>query len=272
MDGIAGEFVAPLRRWFPRTHFQAKGLLATEGVVSFPYGDDERGGVVAVTSHFLEFIDLDRPGKLPLLAHELRTNGQYSPILSTGGGLYRYHLKDVVECVGHQLATPLIRFVGKLDNVSDTCGEKINARQVERGLDRAQRTLGITCDVALLAPVWPNGTNAPIQYSLFVAADTDDTTDTTLATLAVLLEDELLQGHAYRYARDLGQLGAMHFARIRGGPAAVYDTLIHAGLRAGDIKPTFLDTRPIWGETFGRGLPARELAPLTPQMIKQEIV
>ncbi len=261
MDGIAGEFVVPLRTWFPRTPFQAKGLLATEGVVSFPYGD-ERGRVVAVTSHFLEFIDLDQPGRLPLLAHELRKNGQYSPILSTGGGLYRYQLKDVVECVGHQLATPLIRFIGKLDCVSDTCGEKINARQVERGLDRAQRTLGITCDVALLAPVWPNGTNAPIHYCLFVNADTDDT---TLATLALLLEEELLQGHAYRYARELGQLGDMHFARVRGGSAAVHDTLIHAGLRAGDIKPTHLDTRPIWGETFGPGLPAREL-------VKQEIV
>jgi GH3 auxin-responsive promoter len=256
MDGIAGEFVVPLRRWFPRTSFQAKGLLATEGVVSFPYGD-ERNGVAAVTSHFLEFLDLDRPGKLPLLAHELRIKGQYSPILSTGGGLYRYHLKDVVECVGHQMATPLLRFIGKLDCVSDTCGEKINARQVEKGLERGQRTLGITCDVALLAPVWPNGTTTTIHYCLFVNAETDDA---TLAKLALLVEEELLQGHAFRYARELGQLGEMHFARIPGGSAAVQDTLIRAGQRAGDIKPTHLDPRPIWGETFGPGLPAREWA------------
>ena len=263
MDGIAGEFVGPLRRWFPNTPFQAKGLLATEGVVSFPYGD-ERDPVVAVTSHFLEFTDLEHPGKLPLLAHELRKNGQYSPILSTGGGLYRYHLKDVVECVGYELATPRIRFMGKLDNVSDTCGEKINARQVERALERAQRTMGITCDVALLAPVWPKGTNAPIHYCLFVEADTDEP---TLAKLAVLLEDELLQGHAFRYARELGQLGEMHVARVRGGSAAVQETLIRAGLRAGDIKPTHLDTRPIWGATFGPGLPARELAARTSKEI-----
>jgi len=255
MDGIAGEFAEPLRRWFPRTHFQAKGLLATEGVVSFPYGD-RRGPVLAVTSHFLEFLDVDQPGKLPLLAHELRPNGQYSPILSTGGGLYRYHLKDVVECVGYQLATPLIRFIGKLDCVSDMCGEKINARQVERGLEKAQRELGITCDVALLAPVRPNGTNTPIHYCLYVEANADDT---RLARLAVLLEDELLEGHAFRYARELGQLGEMHFARLRGGSAVVQETLIKAGLRAGDIKPTHLDIRPIWGETFGPGLPAREL-------------
>lgn len=256
MDGIAGQFVVPLQRYFPRTNFQAKGLLATEGVVSFPYGD-ERGPVVAVTSHFLEFMDVDKPGNEPLLAHELRPQGQYSPILSTGGGLYRYHLKDVVECVGYQLATPLIRFVGKLDNVSDTCGEKINARQVERGLERAQKTLGIRCDVALLAPVWPKEKNTPIHYCLFVNADTNDA---TLAKLALLLEEELLQGHAFRYARELGQLDDMHFARIHGGSAVVQDTLIQAGLRAGDIKPTHLDTRPIWGETFGPGLLARVVA------------
>lgn len=268
MDGIAGEFAAPLRRWFPRTAFQAKGLLATEGVVSFPYGD-ERGAVVAVTSHFLEFVDLDKPERTPLLAHELRTNGQYSPILSTGGGLYRYQLKDIVECVGTKMATPLIRFVGKLDNVSDTCGEKINARQVEKGLAKATRTLDITCDVALLAPVWPNGTNAPVHYCLFVDANTDDT---KLATLAVLVEDELLQGHAFRYARDLGQLGPVHFARIRGGTAAVHETLVRAGLRAGDIKPTHLDTRRLWGDTFGPGLPAREMVLQTSLSLTRENV
>lgn len=256
MDGIAGEFVEPLKKWFPRTFFQAKGLLATEGVVSFPYGH-EKGAIVALTSHFLEFLDVDRPDKVPLLAHELRQGAQYSPILSTGGGLYRYHLKDVVECVGYHLEAPRIRFLGKLDRVSDTVGEKINARQVEKALKQAQKTLGILCEVALLAPVWPTGTHTQIHYCLYVNANTDDS---TLAKLAVLVEDELLQGHAFRYAKDLGQLGEMHFVRLAGGSAAVQDTLIRAGLRAGDIKPTFLDGRPIWGQTFGPGLPARECA------------
>lgn len=263
MDGIAGEFVEPLKKWFPRTLFQAKGLLATEGVVSFPYGAGP-GAIVALTSHFLEFLDVDQPTKLPLLAHELREGAQYSPILSTGGGLYRYHLKDVVECVGHHFETPRIRFVGKLDRVSDTVGEKINARQVEKALKQGQKALGISCDVALLAPVWPHGTQQQIHYCLYVNAETNDS---NLAKLAVVVEDELLEGHAFRYARDLGQLGEMHFARLVGGSAAMQDTLIRAGLRAGDIKPTFLDVRPIWGETFGPGLPARQWANSRPAEI-----
>lgn len=268
MDGPAGQFVTPLRQWFPRTTFQAKGLLATEGVVSFPYRD-KPGGVLALTSHFLEFIDLNNPNATPKLAHELRQDAHYSPLLSTGGGLYRYHLKDVVECVGYEQATPRIRFIGKLDNVSDTCGEKVNARQVEKGLDRARHTLGIQWDVAVLAPVLPKSPGEPIHYCLFVGADAEDA---ALAAMAVMVEDELLSGHAFRYACEVGQLGPIRFARVRGGSAAVQELFVRAGLRAGDIKPTPLDTRPLWSESFGPGQPAREMArPAAPLPLEEPL-
>jgi hypothetical protein len=250
MDGASAALVPDLRRWFPNTPLQAKGLLATEGVVSLPYGEGE-GAVLAVAGHYLEFLDLDAPGRPPVGAHELRVGGSYSPLLSTGGGLYRYHLKDVVECVGHHRATPRVRFAGKLDAVSDVCGEKLAARQVEAALARALGTL--TADFALLAPVWSAGAQTTVHYCLYLDSAADDA---AIAAVAARLDDALLEGHAYRYARELGQIGPMHVQRVRRGRAAWQEALVDAGLRAGEIKPACLDTRRLWGERFGPGVPA----------------
>lgn len=174
-DSIAASFLPELKRWFPHTPIQGKGLLATEGVVSAPLLptrsttgqlelDDRLGCPLAITSHFLEFIDLQQPNRTPCLAHELRVGGSYSPILSTSGGLYRYHLKDVVDCVGMEQDTPRIRFAGKLDRVSDLCGEKVHANQVEQALQRVRQTLGAELRFALLAPVQ----GSPSHYRLYL--------------------------------------------------------------------------------------------------------
>lgn len=249
-DGIAAEFLPALRRFFPRTAIQGKGLLATEGVVSLPYGASP-DPVLAVASHFLEFIDLAHPSMPPRLAHELRPGGEYSPLLTTGGGLYRYHLKDVIACVGVCRATPRVRFLGKLDRVSDLCGEKINAKQVDAALLGLSRREGMRWDFALVAPVRTDG-RGPDHYCLFVESPADDA---VLAAMAAAVEEHLSAGHPYRYARELGQLGPMRVQRVEGGAAAYQAALVRAGQRAGDIKPTHLDARRIWGDTFGPGTP-----------------
>jgi hypothetical protein len=104
-DGPSAAFLPALRRWFPGVALQPKGLLATEGVVSFPWGTPDAGAVPAITSHFLEFIDLSRPASAPALVSDLTPGGRYSPLLTTAGGLYRYHLKDVVEALPPPLAS-----------------------------------------------------------------------------------------------------------------------------------------------------------------------
>ena len=73
-DGHAARYVGPLRSYFDYP-IQSKGLLATEGVVSFPLVDrratpflnQHNASALAVTSHFYEFIDLDSPMPDPSL-------------------------------------------------------------------------------------------------------------------------------------------------------------------------------------------------------------
>lgn len=243
-DSIAGAFMPELRYWFPKTPVQGKGLLATEGVVSVPvWGQEDKGCALAVNSHFLEFIDLDRPQDRPLLAHQLVEGGAYSPILSTSGGLYRYHLKDVVRCTGKLAGTPLVRFEGKLDRVSDLCGEKIHASQVEVALAQAQQSLGLQWRFAMLAPVM----GQPAHYRLFVDGDLDSSSG---EDLQAFVEQRLSHGHHYATCRRLGQLGALQVQRVERGWQTFQQTLIASGQRAGDIKPTALDARHDWVKAF----------------------
>lgn len=241
-DGPSRPFLAELRGWFPRTEVQAKGLMATEGVVSFPLWSHE-DAVLAVGSHFLEFIDQDVPTRPPLLAHQLRPGGRYSVLMTTGGGLYRYNLKDVVECTGMVAATPRIRFVGKAEAVSDLCGEKVHAAQVRAGLDRACADHGVQPTFMLLAPV----TDPIARYRLYLEADVSDG---VVAAVAQSLDRHLRQGHHYSHCRRLGQLAEIDFARVDNGWARYQQMLAERGQRPGDIKPSVLDRRSFWNDAL----------------------
>ncbi len=243
-DSIAAHFLPELRQWFPHTPLQGKGLLATEGVVSAPLlPEDGSGCPLAINSHFLEFIDLDHPDRIPCLAHEMKNGGAYSPIMSTGGGLYRYHLKDVVHCVGHVGATPKVRFWGKLDRVSDLCGEKVHASQVEAALQIARDKTGAQWRFAMLAPV----PGQPSHYRLFVDSDADAS---LLTQVGQHLEAHLATGHHYATCQRLGQLAPLQVQRVAHGWQVFQRTLVAAGQRAGDIKPTALDARHDWVSAF----------------------
>jgi len=239
-DGPSASFLPLLDRYFATPPIQPKGLLATEGVVSFPV-HGEAGAVLAVDSHFLELIDVEHPEREPLLAHELRPGAEYSPVLTTSAGLIRYHLQDVVRCVGRFHSTPTVRFVGKLDRTSDLCGEKLSGPLVERALADVRRGLHLT--FVMVAPVDAD----PPHYALFVECDA---ADAELERAAAAVEDGLLRVHHYRYCRDLGQLGPLRAVRVQHAWEIYQETLAARGQRLGDIKPSALDAEVGWAERF----------------------
>ena len=231
-------YVAELRRWFPSTPIQPKGLLATEGVVSIPIGAEttEPGAVAAVTGHFLEFIDLAHPEATPRLAHELEPGAAYSPVLTTSAGLLRYHLRDVVECVGRWRALPRLAFRGRLDGASDLCGEKLGPRQAENALAAS----GLAYAFALVAP-------AQDHYVLYVDTEADDD---ALERAARQMDETLCDATHYAYCRRLGQLGPVRAERVRAGQETYRRALLAGGRRLGDLKGSLLDARLDWAEVF----------------------
>jgi len=241
-DGPSKAFLPQIQRWFPRTRLQPKGLLATEGVVSFPLLGVE-GQVLSVAGHFLEFIDVDKPDAEPLLAHELRVDGFYSPVLTTSGGLYRYHLQDVVRCVGRWRGTPCVRFEGRLDCVSDIAGEKLDARVVGAALELATSRVEGPWAFVMLAPEM----GSPPCYQLYVEASGDDA---PIDALAAEVEKVLRAGAHYDYCRKLGQLGPVRAIRVEAGARALEWRRADEGGKLGDLKPSPLDRRTGWDRYF----------------------
>jgi len=242
-DGAAAAAVPALARSVPHADVQPKGLLATEGVVSFPLGRrDGSVTVAAVTGHFLEFVDLEQPAARPRLAHELRRGATYAPLISTSGGFYRYRLGDAVRCDGFHHQIPVLRFEGRIDHVSDLCGEKLNPHAIAAALGYAERAAGGPLAFALLAPV----ADDPPHYCLYA----EGTDDATLGVICEAVERKLCEGHGYRYARAIGQLAQLRGVRVRDGAARYILARTRAGQRAGDVKPAYLDTRLDWRSVF----------------------
>lgn len=250
-DGISRDFCQNLRTFFPTVFIQGKGILATEGVVSIPWlkhsvgrkGHISHGGVVAINSHFYEFIDLNDEKSIPKTVSELKPGAEYSPILTTAGGLYRYQLKDIIRCCGFSENTPEIEFVNKLDRVSDFCGEKINANQVDFAVDKAITSLGIDVSFLLLSARHQE----PLYYTLFVDSNEPNN---RLQQFSRSIESYLKTGHHYQHCLSRGQLLPMRVKRIKNGWKQYQSHLLSQGQRLGDIKPTRLDARFDWHNIF----------------------
>ncbi len=245
-DAQAAHSVVPACRRFQGIEVQGKGLLATEGVVSLPlFGAP--APVLAVRSHFFEFVDPEHPEARPRLAHELEQGRTYAVLLSTSGGLLRYRIGDLVRVEGFHHATPCLRFVGRADAVSDLVGEKLAATRVSAVLDATLPGLlgGQRPPFSMVAPEWE--ANAPPSYRLFLETDAPDT---RLEEAALALERALCEGFHYRYARELGQLGAVRAIRVTEGVRRYEARCIALGQRAGDIKPTDLHRQSGWTAWF----------------------
>ncbi len=237
-DGASAPYARQLRTLFPGATLQGKGLLATEAFVSFPLVGVE-GGVLAINSHFFEFLDESGDS---FLAHQIEKGKTYSVVVTTGGGFYRYQLHDVVEVLGHWRQIPRIRFVGKADHISDWFGEKLDERFVANALAKVFAAHNLTPAFAMLAP----NDGANFHYSLYIECDR------VPAALAKDLDDALCENFHYDYCRKLGQIGPVQAAQVSNGAQTYLYTCQQRGQKLGNIKPSVLQKSAGWQEAFAR--------------------
>ncbi len=248
-DANAQREAERLARLFPHALIQPKGLIATEGIVSLPLAGNYPGAALALRSHFFEFMSVDSADGVDTddikLAHELEIGARYGVLLTTGGGLYRYDLGDVVRVVGHYRRCPLLRFEGKRAHVSDWFGEKLHEQHVRTALDALLVEQRVTVDFAMVAC---EVAASPSAYTLFIQTRAGDA---QLIELGRALEQRLCKNFHYAYCRRLGQLAALRVFRIaRGGQASYLAGCIRRGQRAGDVKPTALHRGEGWSAEF----------------------
>ncbi len=232
---------------FPGITFQGKGLLATEGIVSFPLVESG-GPVPAYLSHYLEFKPDDSKETVGIT--ELAQGVDYTVILTTAGGLYRYDLHDRVRVRGYYKSLPILQFTGR-DTVSDLVGEKVEERHLSEILSRSLSRIGISTVFRLCAP---ERTASGAYYVLYVEVEDlpgDNLGPEILVKLREDIERGLLENYHYRYAREIGQLDGLKLYTIsRGGRQAYVDRCLAHGQREGDIKPVLLSRRTGWLDAF----------------------
>jgi len=244
-DGISEPWLVELARYFPKAIIQGKGLTATEGIVSFPFGSSGRQ-VCAVRSHFLEFIDAVT-GKTHC-AWELEEGREYSVVLTTGGGLYRYLLHDAVRVNGYDHQAPCFKFVARDNLVSDLVGEKLNGKHVEESIRSVENELCLHFQFAMLAPVVEAG---DARYTLYVQVDEESTLNFHL--VSQLMEAKLNQNYHYKHARNHSQLQHLKVFSIDSSQDASVIYRRHylgQGVKSGEIKFNALSVDCEWADKF----------------------
>jgi len=233
-DGHAGFVKAGLERRFPSAFVQSKGLLATECITTIPFADSYP---LAINSHFFEF--LDGRGRI-CLARDLKKNGIYEVVVTTGGGLWRYRLRDQVEVTGFVGRTPALRFRGRAGNISDRFGEKLSEHFVAHAIQQAIGT-ALTPRFALLAP---DEDHLGCRYTLYVEGDVQ-------TGIGERLDKLLCANPGYAWCRKLGQLQPLRVFKIKaGGYAAFAARELSRGKRLGEIKPCSLSSESDWSKHF----------------------
>ena len=192
----AAPWARQLQAQLPQAGFQGKGLWATEGVVTFPF---QGRYPLAYLSHVYEFMDAQDGRVLP--PWSLREGQDVIPLLTTGSGLARYQMSDVLRVEAPLGQVPCFTFLGRNDGV-DLVGEKTSATTAQAVIDELD--LQGALPVTLLALDEARG-RAP-GYALLVECQADAPRGALQRDLADQVEKALQRHFHYKLARDLGQL------------------------------------------------------------------
>lgn len=222
----AAPWADALRARLPHASFQGKGLWATEGVVTIPFMDQH---VLAYQSHVYEFEDAQDGRILPPWA--LQPGQQVIPLITTGSGLLRYRMNDVLAVDGVLGSVPSLRFLGRNDG-TDLVGEKISTTLAQQMLDALASRYPIR-PVTVLAAA---DSVAGKPGYLLLAEPTATLGADTAAALVEDFETGLLAHFHYRLARDLGQLTAARMVLSTDMQGVYVGLRQAAGMIEGNVK------------------------------------
>ncbi|RUL88498.1 GH3 auxin-responsive promoter family protein [Tautonia sociabilis] len=165
--GTMGAYLRQYPDAFGEVPVRDPGLIASEGRMTIPVEDFSPAGILDYRHHYFEFIpesqeDAEQPETVE--AADLIEGQRYFILLTTHGGLYRYQIRDLVQCVGFEGKAPLLVFLNKGSHISSLTGEKLSEFQVVAAVKELQHEFGLTFHSFILLPSWGD----PPSYSLLV--------------------------------------------------------------------------------------------------------
>lgn len=143
---------------------------ASEGLVASCYKLDNTDMQLLTDSCFYEFIPLGEPESNVLTLDQLEQGKQYEILITTQAGLYRYHLKDVIEVKGFRNKCPLISFVYRKGQFFNIAGEKFSEEDARNTVEMFEKAHGIKLDHWLF---YQDDSVLPSRYSFVVESDAD---------------------------------------------------------------------------------------------------
>ncbi len=200
-DAFAEIYINDIKALFPNVPIQGKGLLATEAITSIPLCEYDYP-ILTYDSHFYEFKNIDN--NQLFLIDEVQKEQQYEVIITTGGGLYRYNTHDIVEIKGFVNRTPLLKYIGKSNVVSDYTGEKLNDIHVTEVINKIIRKY---CKCNGAAFLKPHRTATHTFYGCYIDKEILKNGINEQALLSDL-EEGLSANYHYLNSRNMKQLDA----------------------------------------------------------------
>ena len=218
LGGTVGYQSSRLSEYYGDVPARDLGYISTEGRHTIPLGDRSIDGVLYPHGAYYEFAasgDDSGPDRRTIEAHQLEVGCDYSPIISTSNGLYRYDLGDVVRCKGFIGQSPILEFLHKTALYSDMEGEKISGHQIALAVESAFGQLELTPDLVSALPT--RGDRGPSYYGILT--DSDALRDDSLARrfLAALDQSLATMNVMYRGKRADASIGAPRLLRLSRG-------------------------------------------------------
>ena len=218
--GTLSLYLRQFQEYFGDVPVRDLGLLASEGRMNLPLSDGTSAGVLEILGNFYEFVpagEIDSPAPTVLRCHELRAGQDYFILLTTGGGLFRYHIGDVVRCEGFAPGgqAPIIRFLNKGQHTSSLTGEKLTEHQAVIAVGRAAERCGLAIHTFVLCPRWSNAGSPPF-YALNI--EPSNCPANRAAELAAAVDSALAEANIeYASKRSSGRLGPVVVAAVAEG-------------------------------------------------------
>lgn len=210
---------------------------ASEGLVAACYELENTNMQLLTDSCFYEFIPAGEENAEVLTLDQLEAGRQYEIMITTQAGLYRYHLKDVIEVKGFRNKTPLISFVYRKGQYFNIAGEKFSEEDARTSIEMFNKAHGISVNDWLF---YQDDSVVPSRYALVVESDEDIDWD------ACIDELEGIMGQCnkrYPGQREKAFISRMIIQKQEPGTHAAWaKRCIELGASAAQIKPVhFID-------------------------------
>lgn len=240
-------YLSKLPNYYGNCRVRDFGYMASEGRCSTPLVNAGAGGVLSVTSHFVEFLpeeQRDDPDAELLTCDQLQPDHQYYVFLTTSAGLYRYDINDVVRVVDFYHRTPVIEFVRKGQGISSITGEKLTESQVTAAVLDVVKRYGFDIEHFTACVEW----GEPPRYAFYAELGDGMGTEECRQFLHAVDRALYAQNIEYESKRESQRLGPLVLKRVAPG---AYQRLrqqrIAEGAPEAQVKIPHLSTNMAFG-------------------------